>query len=306
MATPRLLFLATLFVLASITVEARDFKERESFSKFTNANDNDDTEKTQVVPQKEESLTPVEALRKQENQEQQPTFLPQTQNGYGLYGHEEEKTVRHTPSAATATGNRPSRTAMPDDSFYSYPNSNFENGNSYYNKDAYVADQREQARNTYVSEEQNFGGNTRLQDSSYTTTTTGGAGGYRATNDHNNYYTGGNRYSAAQREGMSDTRYMAKGRYYYDVDNEEKYFQNRYARSKPEYSTQGYYVNGDGSGNPNDNVNLYEQQFNNVRGNSNGNVNLYDQQFNNVRDNSMRGYQDQEEFQESQDNEFVP
>lgn len=296
MAAPKhfvaLLILA--FLSVSISVEARDVKERQSFSKFTNANDNDDKENAPVIPTKEESLTTVETLKKQE---QQPTFLPQTKNGYGLYGHEEEM-VENTPAAttSTSTGNRPSKTTMPADSFYSYPNGNFENSNNYYNdrsydkrsnnyynKDAYVTDQREQARNTYVPEEQNFGGNTRLQDSSYTTTTTTGS---RATNDRNNYYTGGNRYGTAQRQGMSDTRFVENGKYYYDVDNEEKYNQNRYQTSKPGYSTQGYYVNNNR--------------------NNNNNVNLYEQQFNNVEDNSMGGYQDQEQFQESQDDEFVP
>lgn len=298
MAAPKhfvaLLILA--FLSVSISVEARDFKERQSFSKFTNANDNDDKENAPVIPTKEESLTTVETLKKQE---QQPTFLPQTKNGYGLYGHEEEM-VKNTPATATttttSTGNRPSKTTMPADSFYSYPNGNFENSNNYYNdrsydkrsnnyynKDAYVANQREQARNTYVPEEQNFGGNTRLQDSSYTTTTTTGS---RATNDRNNYYTGGNRYGTAQQQGMSDTRFVENGKYYYDVDNEEKYNQNRYQTSKPGYSTQGYYVNNNR--------------------NNNNNVNLYEQQFNNVEDNSMGGYQEQEQFQESQDDEFVP
>ncbi|XP_010057367.2 protein E6 [Eucalyptus grandis] len=302
MATPKhvvaLLILA--FLSVSISVEARDVKERQAFSKFTNANDNDDKENARVIPTKEVSLTTAETLKKQENQEQQPTFLPQTKNGYGLYGHEEEM-VKNTPATATptSTGNRPSKTTMPADSFYSYPNGNFENSNNYYNdrsydkrsnnyynKDAYVADQREQARDTYVPEEQNFGGNTRLQDSSYTTTATTGS---RTTNDRNNYFTGGNRYGAAQQEGMSDTRFMENGKYYYNVDNEEKYYQNRYQRSKPEYSTQGYYVN-----------------TNQNRNNNNNNVNLYEQQYNNVNDNSMGGYQNEEEFQESQDDEFVP
>ncbi|KAI6705195.1 hypothetical protein NL676_008157 [Syzygium grande] len=291
--TTTLLILASLFV--SISVEAREVRERDSFSKFTNANDNVDKENTQVVPSKEEALTTEEALKKQEDQEQQPTFIPQTNNGYGLYGN--EKTFEDTPATttATSTGNHPSKKAMPDDSFYSNSNGNFENTNNYYNdksydrrsdryynKDAYVADRREQARDTYTPE-QNFVGNARLQDSSYTTTTT--TTGSRATNDHNTYYTGGNRYGAVNPEGMSDTRFMENGRYFYDVDNEEKYYQNRYQRSKPGYSTQGYY--GNGNRNRNDNVNLYEQQFNNVD------------------DNFMGGYQDQQEFQ-GQDDEFVP
>lgn len=292
MVTPKHFFFATLLILASVNVEAREVRERESFSKFTNANDNGDKEKARVVPNtKEEALPAQEALKKQEDQEQEPAFLPQTQNGYGLYGHEEM--FEDTPATA-ATGNRPSRTAMPDDSFYSYPNGNSESSNNYYNdrsydrrsdnyfdKDAYVTGRREQARNTYLPEEQNFGSNARLQDSSYTTTTTTGS---RAMNDRNSYYTGGNRFGAGKQEGMSDTRFMANGKYYYDVDNEEKYYQNRYERSRPGYSTQGYYGNGDRT----------------------SNVNLYEQQFDNVDRNSMGRFQDQDEFQESQDDEFVP
>ncbi|XP_030512793.1 protein E6-like [Rhodamnia argentea] len=291
MVTPKHFFFATLLILASIHVEAREVRERESFSKFTNANDNDDTEKARVVPHTTEEALPTaqeEALKKQEDQEQEPAFLPQTQNGYGLYGHEEM--FEDTPATTTATTrDRPSRTAMPDDSFYSYPNGDSESSNNYYNdrrsdnyfdKDAYVTGQREQARDTYLPEEQNFDGNARLQDSSYTTAT----GSRATTNDRNNYYTGGNRYGAGKQEGMSDTRFMENGKYFYDVDNEEKYYQNRYKNSRPGYSTQGYYGNGDRT----------------------NNVNLYEQQFDKVDRDSMGRFQDQEEFQESQDDEFVP
>ncbi|KAK3433995.1 hypothetical protein EUGRSUZ_D01286 [Eucalyptus grandis] len=86
------------FLFVSISVEARDVKERRSFSRFTNANDIDDKENARVIPTKEQSLTTT------------------------------------------------------------------------------------------------------------TTTTTGS----RATNDRNNY-TGGNRYRAMERQGMSDTRYMENG-----------------------------------------------------------------------------------------------
>ncbi|KAL3740053.1 hypothetical protein ACJRO7_021346 [Eucalyptus globulus] len=209
------------FLSASISVEEIDVKERESFSKFTNANnDNDDKGNTRVFPNKKEALTTAETLKKQENKGQQSTFHPQTQHGYGLYRHEEEM-VKNTPATAnsTSTGNRPSKTTRPDDSFYSYQNGNFENSNRYYNDRSYdrrsnnyhhhndrsndrrsndYHHQREQARDTYMPEEQNFGGNTRLQDSSYTTTTTtattkktSSSASSRGTTVGNNYNTGG-------------------------------------------------------------------------------------------------------------------
>ncbi|KAL3740052.1 hypothetical protein ACJRO7_021345 [Eucalyptus globulus] len=206
------------FLSVSISVEAIDVEECESFGKFTNANDdNDDKENTRVFPNKKEALTTAETLEKQE---QQPTFHPQTQHGYGLYRHEEEM-IKNTPATATSTstGDHPSKTTRPDDSFYSYQNGNFENSNRYYNDRSYdrrsnnyhhhndrsndrrsndYHHQREQARDTYMPEEQDFGGNTRLQDSSYTTTTTttttkktSSSASFRGTTVGNNYNTGG-------------------------------------------------------------------------------------------------------------------
>ncbi|KAL3740054.1 hypothetical protein ACJRO7_021347 [Eucalyptus globulus] len=207
--------LLLLSLSLAISAEAIVFKERESFSKFTDANER-------------------ETLKKQEDKEQQPTHHPQTQNGYDLYRHEEEM-IKNTPATATSTstGNHPYKTTMPDYSFYSYPYGNFENSNSYYNdrsydrrsnncynKDAYVTYQRGQARDTYMPEEQNFGGNTRLQDSSYTTTTTtitttttsSSSGSSRGTNERNNYYTDGIQIGGPRRPNGGRSRRRNGGR----------------------------------------------------------------------------------------------
>ncbi|XP_024992662.1 protein E6-like [Cynara cardunculus var. scolymus] len=83
----------------------------------------------------------------------------------------------------------------------------------------------------------------------------------------------GNMYNT-EKQGMSDTRFLESGKYYYDL-NSENLNANANMNSRGfQYNNKGYYGNND--------VNSYE------RYNSNG------------------GYQNQDEFQENQEDQFNP
>ncbi|KAG5516953.1 hypothetical protein RHGRI_037628 [Rhododendron griersonianum] len=154
-------------------------------------------------------------------------------------------------TTTTATSGTPyTATNLPykTESGESYPTTTINddnNNNNYYNKEAYVSDPHE-----------GMSHDTRFMDRGYTTT---------AAASNNN---GGGRNYNTQQQGMSDTRFLENGRYYYDINSEENY-RNGYQNSRRvNHNNRGYY------------------------GNYNG--------------NSMEGYQNQDDqFQESEA-EYVP
>lgn len=250
-------FLLLLTLFSSMQTHAR---ESQFFSKVTNVNNN---AKETTLPNKAETLS---------KQEEEPIFIPETQGGYGLYGPESDKlpptstsltNVNGAPYTATPT-NIPSNEFEDEESLNKYLNTNFnyntntntdnDNNNKkyyYYNKNRYDANENDPTR-------------TRLTGREYTTT-----------GNQNNYYNGANSYNV-EKQGMSDTRFLENGKYYYDLDN-ENYNPNRYGnsrgvRSRNGYGNKGYYGN---------NENSFEYK------------------------NSLEGYQNDEEFQEGKD-EFVP
>ncbi|KAJ7968603.1 protein E6-like [Quillaja saponaria] len=262
-------------------INARD---SQFFSKVTPINNN---VKETEVPNKEEPLT------KQENN---PTFIPETQNdAYGLYGHESGQlppstttTRTNYASYTTPTTNLPYKTpSEEDEDFDKYPNNNYYK----YNKEAYNAnnngmtDTRLSDQTGYSSNNNNYYynknayeankngmGSTRFTERGYNTMS-------NQNNNNNNYYYNKNTASNynVERQGMSDTRYMEGGKYYYDIDS-ENYNPNQYGSSREVVSTNWYKNN-----------------------NNNNNRGYYGN-----NENSFEGYhQNQEEFQEDQE-EFEP
>lgn len=269
---PFLLFFALLS--SSLHSHAR---ESYFFNKATAAATNNNAKETIVE----------EAMPNKSNvQEQDPNFIPDsTQSGYGLYGTNQPSEIEsfepYTTAASsnnnnyykneavndpqgvsdtrfmdrsytttTATSGTPyTATNLPykTESGESYPTTtiNDNNNNNYYNKEAYVSDPHE-----------GMSHDTRFMDRGYTTT---------AAASSNN---GGGRNYITQQQGMSDTRFLENGRYYYDINSEENY-RNGYQNSRRvNHNNRGYY------------------------GNYNG--------------NSMEGYQNQDDqFQESEA-EYVP
>ncbi|KAJ9136127.1 hypothetical protein P3X46_033235 [Hevea brasiliensis] len=205
-----------------------------------------------TIPNKEENLN---------KQEEEPTFMRETQkNGYGLYGQESTQTQFPT---TTKLGNAPYTTStyspyrtqiQNQETSTSYPNTN----TNYYDKNRY-------SNNAFEEEQQNLG-ETSLHERSYTP----------KTNQNNNYYyNGANGYKNEGKQGMSDTRYLQNGRYFFDPKGGNSYYNpNQYQTSRNNYDSRGSYYNN------------YE------------NTNEYS--------NSAESYQNQENFQEVQDEHYVP
>ncbi|RDX80152.1 Protein E6, partial [Mucuna pruriens] len=317
------LFLTTIFL--SLQVNARD---SQFFSKVTPLN-----LKETEVPNNEG------AVKKPE--QQQPVFIPETENSYGLYGHE---TGLHPPTTTTTnaapytstTTYKPytTTTTEEDTAKYSNNNNNYNfkkdghnsnqnefrtrlsgtsynnnNNNYFYNKDAFgkqneLSDTKytEGAYNSMENQNNNnfynkdaFGKPNELSDTKYT------EGGYNSMENQNNnnkyYYNNNNaaneRYfynndnDAAnnmyyknnavnnnyngERQGLSDTRFMENGRYYYNVDSEKYNQPTLYGDSSRGVNSENWYNNRGYFGN------------------------------NNVNKNSMEGYQNQEEFEDDQE-----
>ncbi|CAK8530583.1 unnamed protein product [Lathyrus sativus] len=191
-----LLFTTLLFPLHTIA------RESEFFSKVTHFN-------------KEESPTVTN-----KPEEQQPSFLPQTENSYGLYGHESD----HLPTNTAAT------------------NSEFENNNynnKYYNNDAY---------NTKYYNKDPFGNSQNEQSYNYNSMMEKQNNNERPlyNNNNNNYYNG-------EKQGMSDTRFLEGGKYFHDINN-EKYNPTMYGDSySTGVNTNNWYNNRGNSYNSNNN-----------------------------------------------------
>ncbi|KAK6133495.1 hypothetical protein DH2020_032788 [Rehmannia glutinosa] len=279
-----------LFILSSsLHTHARD---SQLFNKIptTNNNINDD-----VVPYSNNN-------NNQQPEQEQPNFLPENENGYGLYGH---NSGQLPPSAAATTTTAESKQPLPkylpknynpvayvtepedtgdvttkfaeEKSFTSNP----ENDKNYYGsaRNYYNTPQEE----SELSEYRNNHATTNDRNSYYIN---GGSsfnsGGGDALSGRENYFNyggagaggGGNR--RFQPQGMSDTRSLENGKYFYDV-NTEMYSSNhpyeslRRVRARNEYNNGNYYGNGEN-----------EYGFNGV--------------------NSMGGYRNQDEFQIEENN----
>ncbi|XP_073134562.1 uncharacterized protein [Henckelia pumila] len=238
-----ILFL-TLF--SSMKTQARD-------SQFFNKVSSD------VVPNQQQPAAATVAPNKEQplnNPQQEPTFLPENENGYGLYGHEAGQLP---PSTTTTTSTPAFSQEIPnkhlpknynpvayvtepenvDDSSNSFSEDTYANNNNgnYYNNDA-----RNYNDNRAPQEYQFQTGQPKYR--SYTANTF--TANSRYSNDNFNYNGGssfnsgpqglsdaefdGREYNGVQEssfqpQGMSDTRSLENGKYYYDVNN-EKYSEN--------------------------------------------------------------------------------
>lgn len=267
-------FTSFLLLILFITLLFIQIHGREShfFSKIPNNNynnnnpdnfDNNDTKQTQI-PNKVEYDYPLTNPEKTTNippqDQQQPNFIPQTQeNSYGLYGHESGQLPPNSDSKfSDPTGDRsfttttynnnnnfrtndvvPNYKSESEDQYYNYDDNNFQSSSSssnskpyensfYYNKDLYNDN----------NEPQSFQ-NTRLSRDDFTTTPLYDQQKYDG--DDNNNNNGNN----VARQGMSDTKFMENGRYYYDLNREPRHY-----RSSRDYFRR--------NNNNNNNANTYE------------------------------------------------
>lgn len=261
------LFLTTL--LLPLQIIARD---SQFFSKVTHFDNNNNNVKETELPNKEGPLN---------KPEQQPVFTPETENSYGLYGHESSQ----LPSTTTTTTYQPYEAEFQHTSKYpnkyNYNNdayntnqneltntrltgTGYRNSEKYYNMDAYGGNQNELSDTKYTEGEYNSMGNQNNYKKYHYNN--------NAAKDRYSYNNNvANNRNNGEKQGMSDTRFLEGGKYFYDL-NYEKYNPTLY---------------GDSSRGVNTNSNWY-----NNRGNHYGN-------------NNNNGYQNQEEFEDEQE-DFEP
>ncbi|KAG6393714.1 hypothetical protein SASPL_144281 [Salvia splendens] len=187
--------------------------------------------------------------------QQDPNFLPANENSYGLYSHE----TGQNPPSTSAEYKQPLNKYLPKNynpvayvtqpeseeerTFTTNPNNNNNNNND------------DENRNSYYSGEENYYNNQQQLDEaefrSYPTTTA-------ATNNRDNgvanFYLGSNFNSGPafrntfQPQGMSDTRHLENGKYFYDV-NSEKYSSNhpyetlKAAHQQNDFTNTNFYGN---------------------------------------------------------------
>ncbi|KAE7995754.1 hypothetical protein FH972_000523 [Carpinus fangiana] len=257
------LFLLTLFF--SMQIHAR---ESQFFSKFTNNN----AKETPLIPNKEETTT---------KQNQEPTFIPETQGGYGLYGHE---SGQFPPTTTTPTHvNAAPYTTKPTRLPYKNEFDDEESLNKYLNTNDDHNNNNNENKNYYYNTNGNKNKNYYFDKNTYDANQYGGFGDTKLTTERG-YSTMANQNNYNERQGMSDTRFMENGKYYYDI-NGEKYNPNQYRNSKGTVASR----NWDGN----------KGYYGNKGGYYGNNENSFE------HSNSMEGYQNEEEFQEEQ-NEFEP
>ncbi|XP_065880154.1 protein E6 [Euphorbia lathyris] len=216
------------------------------------------TTTTGIIPAKDETFN---------KQEQDPSFMQETQNAYGLYGQEQESTQSQFPTTTklagkTPTSETPTTTYTPyksqtQEGYTNYPNSN--SNNNYYSNEQF-------SDNAYGEQQQNSGESNYAADL--------GNQNYKK----NNYYGYNNGNKNVERQGMSDTRFMENGKYYYP--NQNNYYptqnqnRNQNQNSRSNYDSRAY--------NTNNNENTYEF------------------------DNSMENFQNQNQGEFQENDQYVP
>ncbi|XP_076909418.1 uncharacterized protein LOC143566678 [Bidens hawaiensis] len=240
MATINVFFILLTLTLSS-TIHAR---ESQFFNKFSNN-------------------TPKESQPLNTNDQQQPEFIPQTQDSgsYGLYGHQ---TGQLPPSTTTTNNNNNNKlpSYLPENynpvayttpihsSTQDIPNE-FKDPQTYqYNGQSKLYNSEETNEdNVYNSEKQGF------DDAKFMETEDVGNKYNSEKQVENGMYNSqmqfltrnnGNMYNP-EKQGMSDTRFLENGKYFYDVNMENNNYNanmnGRGFNSRNEYDTQGYYGN---------------------------------------------------------------
>ncbi|KAL9690278.1 hypothetical protein QQ045_010675 [Rhodiola kirilowii] len=287
-----LLIITVSSPLFLLQIHARD---SQFFSKVTNT-----PTETVVLPDKEQEQKSI--VNKQETE--QPEFVPQNQNGYGLYGQENTETKSGVQTLTPGTyagaqteteqfGNSNGETFynngekyysnnkyQNDDAFFNngekyYSNNKYQNDDPLYNNGEKYYSNKDQNDDDLLDFDDSF--DAKTQNSNFYYNNNNGVGtehytqkdntgenyyyntdkktdrssqfgtqlrGQTETNYNDNGFTNKlntryneyrtatqnqNRGSNVERQGMSDTRFLEKGRYYYDVNKEQNQYANKNA-----------------------------------------------------------------------------
>ncbi|MDG2834994.1 hypothetical protein P7M40_24195, partial [Vibrio parahaemolyticus] len=191
------LFLTTL--LFALQISARD---SQFFSKVTHFDKN--SVKETELPNKEAPEV--------NKPEQQPPFIPETENSYGLYGHHDE--YNQVPSTTTnPTSYHPYKTEFENSNNKYYNNDAYNtrfsetsynnNNNKYYNKDSYEGNQYELSDTKYTEEGYNNKYHNSYQNN-YNNDAANDKYSYNNNNNNNkNYNAHNNRYNTYNNNAVS-------------------------------------------------------------------------------------------------------
>lgn len=188
------LFLLVLFL--SPQIQARQNKFFSFFTHFKTTHNVEDPQLPQSpAPAPEPAAAPeIESTNIPSGPAPEPQFLVETGNGYGLYGIDSSQysPTKETPKTTlTDFEDELLNEDFNDNKSYKkgYPQTNFHNNNEVYTKNY----NNEENKNSYNS--------------------------YNGKEFYNNNYE-------RKGEGMSDTRFMENGKYYYNVNSENEKYNN--------------------------------------------------------------------------------
>ncbi|CAJ1961760.1 unnamed protein product [Sphenostylis stenocarpa] len=247
------LLFTTLFL--ALQISARD---SQFFSKVSHF-DTNNVKETELPNKEAPEVNKVE---------QQPPFIPETENSYGLYGHDEYNqvpsttTTKNSASYTTPTSYHPYKTEFEDNNKYfnndAYNNRFTETGynnKKYYKKDSYRGDQYQLSDAKYTEEGYNNNKYNNYQNDNQKY--------YSNDADNHKYYNNnfngnGNSYNG-EKQGMSDTRFLHGGRYFYDL-NAENSPPTNYGDSSGGVNTNTWYNNRGGKYNEYQNQEEFEDE----------------------------------------------
>ncbi|CAN7133602.1 unnamed protein product [Brassica rapa subsp. narinosa] len=272
-------FFFTTLVLLSTQINARDSyffgKFHRESPKSQNANN--------VLPLKTSQKTTVEeSFPNKKDQEQDPTFVPESENGYGLYGHETTYNNNNNKYDEKFNGETFSTPSL------SETEESYNNYDEKYPKKTESYDNNEEFNKKYDEhvKEESFSENNEDKRSFYN------SNAYGTELERETPYKD---YSHnMERQGMSDTRFMEKGNYYYDLYNDRNH--GHFYRKPHQKSHAGYYSS---PATENNYDHLSNNNYNNEEENS------FKDPYNSKWEKNMMNEQP-EEFAEEQGDQFKP
>ncbi|XP_021687736.2 protein E6 [Hevea brasiliensis] len=238
-----LFFYFLLVLFSSSLIHARESK---FFSKFTHYSITNNAKESNLSPIEAPAPTPAVALAPTPTTAPAPApiYTLSEIGDHGLYGH---GSGLFPPTKETTTENELLNEEFDGETYekaYQTSNFNNNNGNYNYNNGYKLASESHETGN-----QNNYNGYTgRYNNNGYELASGSYEKGYNQ-NNRNSYtsnYNVNNGYLTDQRQGMSDTRFMEGGKYYYNVKNENSYYPaNIYAPRKVSTQNQGYYGNSE-------------------------------------------------------------
>ncbi|KAF8096572.1 hypothetical protein N665_0306s0027 [Sinapis alba] len=275
----------TTLVLLSTQINAR---ESYFFGKFHRESPKDQNPNNVLPLETSEKTTVEESFPNKKEQEHDPTFVPESENGYGLYGH--ETTYNNNNKEEFNNNNNNKYDEKFNGETFSTPSLS-ETEESYNN---YEENYPKKSNNRYNNEE--FNNNKYDENFKEESFSENNEDNKRGIYNSNAYGTELERetpykgYSHnLERQGMSDTRFMEKGNYYYDLYNDRNH--GHFYRKPHQKSPAGYYSTQATE-------NSYDQSYNNY---NNEEEKSFKDQYHSEWENKQPG-----EFVEEQEDQFKP